>query len=97
MALLVEGCKCKIQEKSTLWEVQNFFKFSDPLSLSLGPIFNQNTRSATMCDGIKYPCNQCDYQATRKGSLTTHIYRLSMRVLSMLVKSVTFKLQAKET
>ena len=25
MAVLVEGCKCKIQEKSTLWEVQYFY------------------------------------------------------------------------
>ena len=24
-------------------------------------------------EGIKYPCNQCDYQATKQGSLQTHI------------------------
>ena len=24
-------------------------------------------------EGIKYPCNQCDYQATQQGSLKTHI------------------------
>ena len=29
MALLVEGGKCKIQEKSTLWEVQYFYKSCD--------------------------------------------------------------------
>ena len=25
--------------------------------------------------GIKYPCNQCDYQATKRGNLQKHIQR----------------------
>ena len=26
-------------------------------------------------EGIKYPCNQCDYQATQQGDLKKHIQR----------------------
>ena len=26
-------------------------------------------------EGIKYPCNQCDYQATERGNLQKHIHR----------------------
>ena len=27
----------------------------------------------TVHDGVKYACNQCDFQATRQDNLTTHI------------------------
>ena len=35
-------------------------------------IFNIQ-RDKSVHEGVKYPCNQCDYQATQQGNLLQHI------------------------
>ena len=44
-----------------------------------GKVFTRKTHMVTHFRsnhlGIKYPCNQCDYQATQQGSLQRHIQR----------------------
>ena len=32
-----------------------------------------STHIKSIHEGVKFPCNQCDYKATQKGNLMTHI------------------------
>ena len=41
------------------------------LTFSTRGIMNQHTRN--IHEGLKYPCNYCDYQAPQSGTLTRHI------------------------
>ena len=36
-------------------------------------VSNLQTHIQSKHEGIKYPCNQCDYQATQQSNLQTHI------------------------
>ena len=36
-------------------------------------ILKKHIKNIHLNDGIKYPCNQCDHQASSKGNLQTHI------------------------
>ena len=35
-------------------------------------------------ENIKYPCNHCEYKATEKGNLKTHIESVNEKVMNQL-------------
>ena len=75
-------------------EVVNGKYLCEPCKKTFGSRYGLNQHNQSIHEGVKYACDQCNSQFTQPIGLNRHI---QSKVLSMLVISVTTKLQHKVT